>query len=65
MAYGKVHQNSLQLEQKLDNGIKGIPQVQAHIQCHLIVAASGGMQLMRNFSDDVGQPGFNMGMNIF
>ena len=65
MASGKVHQNILQLEQMLDDGINGIPQVQAHIQSHLIVAASGGMQLMRNFADDLGQPGFNMGVDIF
>ena len=65
MASGKVHQNILQLEQMLDDGINGIPQVQAYIQCHLIVAASSGMQLMRNFADDLSQPGFNMGVNIF
>ena len=65
MASGKFHQNISQLEQVLDDDINRIPQIQAHIQCHLIVAASGGMQLAGNFTHDLCQPGFDMGVNIF
>ena len=65
MALGKANQNILQFRQMLADGKNGIPQIQAHIQCHLIVAAPGGMQLVRNFACNLGQPGFNMGMNIF
>ena len=65
MASGQLHQNILQLEQKPGDGIDGIPQVQAHIQCYLVVAAPGGMQLVRNRSDNLGQPGFNMRVNVF
>jgi len=61
----KSDYNILQLEQMLNDGINGILQVQTHIQSHLIVAASGGMQLVGNFADDLSQPGFNMGVNIF
>ena len=65
MTAGKVHQNSLQFDQIPGNGINGVSQVQAHIQCNLIITASGGMQFVRDFPNDLGQPGFNMGVNIF
>ena len=55
MASGKIHQYGLQVHQQMHAGIDLIPQIHAHVQCHLIVATSGGMQFLGDFPHELTQ----------
>jgi hypothetical protein len=53
---GQVHQHRSQPLQQIDGPAGFVAQVHAHVQGHLVVAAAGGVQLLRHLSRHLQQP---------
>ena len=60
-----LHQSALQVVEQFADGVDFIAQPQAHIGRHLVVAAAAGVQALACVAHQLGQPCFDVEVNVF
>ena len=65
IALGALHERALEFAYVSDDGIDFVAAIQTHVQCDLIIATAGGVELRAGGADALRQLGLDVHVDVF